>query len=320
MFCFCRILEANKYEGVMVKGPQSELFTPVQDTGVVDWVAQWFVYALSNGNRSYLTREDLHGMVMDIMHTHPGLEFCREATDFHDKYRDVVIARILWNLGSVWKETITAEHLRKSDLLERIRQLQEDFDINRCVRYFSYEHFYVVYCKFWEIDTNHDQVVSKADMRMHKDGVSAITDLVLDRIFSTAVRNTKGDMMNLTDFTYFLLAEEDKTHPTSLEYWFRVLDVDGVGVISMYVMEKFHEQVIAKLSEEGIDSMSFKDVACQVRWRILEENFAAERLRIEEHGSCGERAGSLGNIPVVVELKNELFAVSVAYCLHVHSW
>lgn len=136
-----------------------------------------FVYALSNGNRSYLTREDLHGMVMDIMHTHPGLEFCREATDFHDKYRDVVsrwwrigmselafrflvfvhyvpvdscqlqvIARILWNLGSVWKETITAEHLRKSDLLERIRQLQEDFDINRCVRYFRYDFTLWQFC------------------------------------------------------------------------------------------------------------------------------------------------------------------------------
>ncbi|VDO63290.1 unnamed protein product [Heligmosomoides polygyrus] len=27
MLCFCRILEAKEYEGVMVKGPQSELFT-----------------------------------------------------------------------------------------------------------------------------------------------------------------------------------------------------------------------------------------------------------------------------------------------------
>ncbi|PIO68052.1 hypothetical protein TELCIR_10176 [Teladorsagia circumcincta] len=125
-----------------------------------------------------------------------------------------------------------------------------------------YEHFYVIYCKFWEIDTNHDQIVSKADMRMHKDG--AITDLVLNRIFSRAVRTTRKDTMNLIDFTNFLLAEEDKTHPTSLEYWFRVLDEDGDGLISMYEMERFHQPVIAKLTEEGIDSMSFKDVACQM--------------------------------------------------------
>ncbi|VDP05832.1 unnamed protein product [Heligmosomoides polygyrus] len=41
MLCFCRILEANEYEGVMVKGPQSELITAAQGSGVVDWVTQW---------------------------------------------------------------------------------------------------------------------------------------------------------------------------------------------------------------------------------------------------------------------------------------
>ncbi|WKY15395.1 hypothetical protein Q1695_000683 [Nippostrongylus brasiliensis] len=231
-------------------------------TSVAHDEAARFIYTLSYGSRSYLTRDDLYGMVMDIMHSHPGLYFCREAVDFHDKYCDVVIARIMWNLGCVWKGKITSDCLRKSDFLERIRQLQEDFDINRDVRYFSYEHFYVIYCKFWEVDTNHDQIVNKADMRNHKDG--AITDLVLSRIFSRAVRATKKDTMDLTDFTNFLLAEEDKTHPTSLEYWFRVLDEDGDGLISMYEMERFHQPVIQKLTDEGIDSMSFKDVACQM--------------------------------------------------------
>ncbi|KAJ1369033.1 hypothetical protein KIN20_030412 [Parelaphostrongylus tenuis] len=239
-------------------------------TSVAHDEAARFIYTLSHGTRSYLIREDLYGMIMDIMHTHPGLEFCREAVDFHDKYCDVVSygrfqplsPELCGILDVCGEEKITPDCLRKSDLLEKIRQLQENVDINSCVRYFSYEHFYVIYCKFWEIDTNHDQIVSKADMRMHKDG--AITDLVLNRIFSNAVRTNRKDTMNLTDFTNFLLAEEDKTHPTSLEYWFRVLDEDGDGVISMYEMERFHQAVVAKLTEEGIESISFKDVVCQM--------------------------------------------------------
>ena len=31
-------------------------------------------------------------------------------------------------------------------------------------RYFSYEHFYVVYCKFWELDTDHDFSLDRADL------------------------------------------------------------------------------------------------------------------------------------------------------------
>ena len=27
--------------------------------------------------------------------------------------------------------------------------------------YFSYKHFYVLYCRFWELDTDHDGVISR---------------------------------------------------------------------------------------------------------------------------------------------------------------
>lgn len=50
----------------------------------------------------------------------------------------------------------------------------------------------------------------------------------------------------------------------SIEYWFRILDQDGDGIVTLYDMEKFHEQIQKKLAERNIDSMAFKDVACQV--------------------------------------------------------
>jgi len=45
------------------------------------------------------------------------------------------------------------------------------------------------------------------------------------------------------DFVCFLLAEEDKRDPTSLEYWFRCVDLDGDGQISLYEMEHFYEVI-----------------------------------------------------------------------------
>ncbi len=35
--------------------------------------------------------------------------------------------------------------------------------------YFSYEHFYVIYCKFWELDKDHDLFISKDDLAKHND-------------------------------------------------------------------------------------------------------------------------------------------------------
>ena len=33
--------------------------------------------------------------------------------------------------------------------------------------YFSYEHFYVIYCKFWELDSDHDLLIDEKDLMRH---------------------------------------------------------------------------------------------------------------------------------------------------------
>ncbi|ULT79735.1 hypothetical protein L3Y34_010360 [Caenorhabditis briggsae] len=236
-------------------------------TSVAHDEAARFVYTLSMGSRSYLQPEDFYELIMDIIHTHPGLAFYRDATEFHDKYCQVVMTRIFWNDAHSWSGKLTTERLRKGGVLPAIRQLQFDDDINKSLRYFSYEHFYVVYCKFWEIDSDHDLKISSNDLAQHAGG--ALVPMVVERIFSGAVcanpnlKNPQAEL-GLADFTQFLLAEEDKTHPTSVEYWFRILDLDGDGLVTLYDMELFHSQAQRRLAAEGIDSMAFQDVACQL--------------------------------------------------------
>ena len=50
------------------------------------------------------------------------------------------------------------------ELLDALQHLDDEDDINKVLRFFSYEHFYVVYCKFWELDTDHDFMIDKEDL------------------------------------------------------------------------------------------------------------------------------------------------------------
>lgn len=97
-----------------------------------------FVYTLTMGSRSYLQPEDFYEMLMDVIHTHPGLAFYRDATEFHDKYCQVVMTRIFWNDAHSWSGRLTTERLRKGGVLQAIRNLQFDDDINKSLRYFRY--------------------------------------------------------------------------------------------------------------------------------------------------------------------------------------
>lgn len=82
--------------------------------------ASRFVYILSRGQRfrSYIVPEDLVPMVQDVVDTHPGLAFLKEATEFHSRYVHTVIARIFYSVNRSWSGKITISELKRSDLLE----------------------------------------------------------------------------------------------------------------------------------------------------------------------------------------------------------
>lgn len=54
-------------------------------------------------------------------------------------------------------------------LFQTLALLEEEDDINQITDYFSYEHFYVIYCKFWELDTDHDLYISQKDLARYSD-------------------------------------------------------------------------------------------------------------------------------------------------------
>ena len=52
--------------------------------------------------------------------------------------------------------------------------------------------------------------------------------------------------------------------PHSIEYWFRCMDSDGDGVLSLYELVFFYEEVLQRLQELNIDCLSVENTICQV--------------------------------------------------------
>ncbi|XP_073255527.1 serine/threonine-protein phosphatase 2A regulatory subunit B'' subunit beta-like [Porites lutea] len=228
--------------------------------------ASRFIRLLSTTHcQDYVESDDFVPLLQDIVETHPGLEFLREAPDFHSRYIHTVIARIFYCVNTSWTGRITIPELRNSNFLEVLASLEEEEDINEILDYFSYEHFYVIYCKFWELDSDHDLLIDENDLMRHNN--HALSSRIIKRLFSGCV--TRGPTyidgkMSYPDFVWFLLSEEDKKHPRSIEYWFRCMDVDGDGVLSMYELEYFYTEQVSKMDALGIETMVFQDCLCQM--------------------------------------------------------
>lgn len=220
---------------------------------------------MSRGTRNFLLQEDFIPMLQDVIDSHPGLTFLKEATEFHSRYVHTVIARIFYCVNRSWSGKISVPELRKSNFLRVLATLEEEEDINQITEYFSYEHFYVIYCKFWELDKDHDLYIDQNDLKLHNGG--ALSTKIIQRIFSGAVTRgpvQKEGKMSYSEFVWFLISEEDKRHPRSIEYWFRCMDIDGDGFLSMYELEYFYEEQLQRLESLGIETLPFKDCLCQM--------------------------------------------------------
>lgn len=82
--------------------------------------ASRFLFIVSRGDpkRQWIAPEDWVPLVQDVVDTHPGLAFLKEASEFHSRYVHTVIARIYYNVNRSWTGKITLAELRRSNLLD----------------------------------------------------------------------------------------------------------------------------------------------------------------------------------------------------------
>ena len=161
---------------------------------------------LRQGQSQYLRQSDFKPLLAALLGSHPGLEFLKDAPEFQERYVETVIYRIFYGVDRSNTGSVSLRELKRSALLEAMFAVDEEEDINKVLKFFSYEHFYVIYCKFWELDTDHDFLIDKDDLLRY--GNHALTYRIVDRILAQAGRpftsGTEGKM-GYEDFVWFVL-------------------------------------------------------------------------------------------------------------------
>uniref|UniRef100_A0A5B7AVL5 EF-hand domain-containing protein n=1 Tax=Davidia involucrata TaxID=16924 RepID=A0A5B7AVL5_DAVIN len=228
---------------------------------------------LKQPDLKYLTQDDFKPVLRELLATHPGLEFLQSTPEFQERYAETVIYRIFYYVNRSGNGCLTLKEMKRGDLIAAMQHADEEEDINKVLRYFSYEHFYVIYCKFWELDTDHDFFIDKENLIRY--GNHALTYRIVDRIFSQVPRKFTSKVegkMGYEDFVYFILSEEDKSSEPSLEYWFKCIDLDGNGVLTRNEMQFFYEEQLHRMECMAQEPVLFEDILCQIVDMIGPEN------------------------------------------------
>ena len=104
-----------------------------------------------------------------------------------------VIARIFYEVNRSWSGKITVSELRRSKFLSTLKLLQDEDDINQVTDFFSYEHFYVIYCKFWELDKDHDLFIDREDLSRHNEHGESVCLSTRNNVWTETSNRTCSD-------------------------------------------------------------------------------------------------------------------------------
>ena len=262
-----------------------------------------FFRLIKQPTQEYITRDDFFPYIKELLSDHPGLEFLSDHAEFQDKYAVTVITRIFYSVNLCHSGRITVRQVRKSDLLTVFQQVDEEEDINKVTKYFSYEHFYVLYCRFWELDHDRDYKITREDLLKY--GEHSLSHMIVDRIFDAAPRPFESvddngnvvkpsrDYLTYEDFIFFMLSEEDKANEYSARYWFSCVDVDGDDMLNNMEMRSFYAVQLHRMQCMGHEVVPFEDMLCQMMDMIKPAN--SEYLVVEDflQEHCSQVAGAL---------------------------
>lgn len=203
--------------------------------------AERFFRLVKQTSNDCICKDDFIPYIQELLHFHPGLDFLHQHEEFQRKYALTVITRIFYRANRSRTGRLSLRELRHSNLMTEFMHVDEETDINKVTEYFSYEHFYVLYCRFFELDADKDSKLSPDDLLKYSE--HALSEAIVDRIFQLGTRAfTDGfeggflseeaspdsgedgggggsSGMTYPDFIYFMLSEEDKTNENSLRYW-----------------------------------------------------------------------------------------------------
>jgi hypothetical protein len=219
--------------------------------------------------RTFLEPASWAPLLLSVVDLHPGLEFLSSAGDFQQRYAQTVIARLYYATNPRGDDRMQLRHLRNSDLIQRLDVLWGNEDVNRAHDYFSYEHFYVLYCKFWELDADHDMLLQPSDLVMYEDG--ALSSLVLQRVsdpYATLQPGEPAPVLTYEQFVSFCIAEVDKASRRAIRYWLRRVDLDTDGLVGPDDIFQLLSEQVRRVRDAAGESVNIRDLSCQL-WDML---------------------------------------------------
>ncbi|CRG93919.1 phosphatase 2A regulatory subunit-related protein, putative [Plasmodium gallinaceum] len=232
-----------------------------------------FFNAIKDEKKDHLEFKDFDAYVREILRRNKSLKFLLDHVEFLERYIESVIVRLYYHIDINDTNKIYLNDLRKHDLAHVWCSLDDSIKVQHVRQYFSYSHFYVYYCTFCQTSSCKDMLIDDNDL--YRFDNHSLNDFIVNRIWSRISMKLGGPnqkYMCLNDWIYFIMNYEDMTSNRSIEFWFKLIDLDADCVIRDHEIQVFFNIQMERLKSHYLEEPKFEDWLCQMNDAIRPSN------------------------------------------------
>lgn len=235
-------------------------------------ILNFFNALKEDDQKDYLEFKDFDIYIREILNRNKYLKFFLGHVEFSERYIESVIVRLFYQIDLNDTIRIYLNDLRKHDLAHTWCYFDDNTQVQNVRKYFSYAHFYVYYTTFCQISSCKDMLIDDSDL--YRFDNHALNGFIVSRIWSRISMKLTGPnnkFMCLNDWIYFIMNYEDMTSDRSIEFWFKLIDLDGDCIIRDHEIQMFFNIQMERLKFHYLEEPKFEDWLCQMNDAIQPE-------------------------------------------------
>lgn len=210
--------------------------------------------------QGYLCESDLEQYILELIPTFPQLEGLEKS--FHNFYICTVLRKFFFFLDPLRTGKVKIRDILASGYLDDLLELRDEDTSKESqeLNWFSAASALSVYGVYLNLDKDHNGMLSKQELAGY--GSGTLTSVFLNRVFSECL--TYDGEMDYKTYLDFVLALENRHEPQSLQYLFKILDVDHVGYLTAFTLNYFFKGIQEQIESHKAEPVTFEDVKNEI--------------------------------------------------------
>ncbi|XP_069691115.1 serine/threonine-protein phosphatase 2A regulatory subunit B'' subunit gamma-like isoform X2 [Periplaneta americana] len=185
--------------------------------------------------QGYLREVDLENYILELIPTLPQLDGLEKS--FHSFYVCTAVRKFLFFLDPLRTGRVRIQDILACSFLDDLLELR-DVELPKDLQdtnWFSAPSALRVYGQYLNLDKDHNGMLNKEELAGY--GTGTLTKVFMERVFQECL--TYDGEMDYKTYLDFVLAMENRHEPQSLQYLFRILDINNKGYLDTFCLNYF---------------------------------------------------------------------------------